>query len=198
MNTSAILLISALGAGIAFSQFAHSGAGHDHHDEHEHEHEHDEEAHGSHDHSAHHHGTGHLNVAVEGNGDGKEKGAVVSIYLQAPGADILGFERIPDGSEEKETLLKAQATLNNSDALFTFEGVECAASPESGMEVSESGDYTDVVAEYTFDCASTPTRIYVNIQKYFADIQVLKVVWISDDGQGVTEVTSAKPQIELR
>jgi hypothetical protein len=38
----------------------------------------------------------------------------------------------------------------------------------------------------------------VNIQKYFADIQVLKAVWISDDGQGVTEVTSAKPQIELR
>ena len=41
MNTSAILLISALGAGIAFAPFVHSGAGHDHHDEHEHEHGHE-------------------------------------------------------------------------------------------------------------------------------------------------------------
>lgn len=196
MNTSAILLISALSAAITFSYNAYSGGSHDHHDDHEkeHEEEHDEEAHDGHDHSAHHHGTGHLNIAVEGNAEA----SVVSIYLQAPGADILGFERVPDDSEEKEALIQARATLDNADALFSFGDVECIATDESGMEVSESGNYTDVVAEYTFNCGSAPTLVGVNIQSYFSDLEVLKAVWVSDDGQGVMDVTASTTQITLR
>lgn len=60
---------------------------------------------------AHVHGHGRLNIAVEGK--------TVSIELEVPGADIVGFEHEASTPEQKAALEKAKATLGSGLALFT-------------------------------------------------------------------------------
>ena len=61
-------------------------AAHANHDEHE-----------SHSHGAHEHGHGHLNLVVDGD--------QLMIELQAPAADLVGFEHAAKSDEEKAQYL---------------------------------------------------------------------------------------------
>ncbi|MGL5463191.1 MAG: ZrgA family zinc uptake protein, partial [Aeromonas veronii] len=65
---------------------------HANHDEHE-----------SHSHGAHEHGHGHLNLVVDGD--------QLMIELQAPAADLVGFEHAAKSDEEKAQYAKAVARL---------------------------------------------------------------------------------------
>lgn len=69
---------------------------------------HDE--HESHSHGAHEHGHGHLNLVIDGN--------LLMIELQAPAADLVGFEHAAKSDEEKAQYAKAVARLQQPDALF--------------------------------------------------------------------------------
>jgi hypothetical protein len=68
---------------------------------------HDE--HDSHGHGAHEHGHGHLNLVLDGN--------QLMIELQAPAADLVGFEHAAKSDEEKAQYAKAMAQLKQPDAL---------------------------------------------------------------------------------
>ena len=61
---------------------------------------------------AHVHGEGVLNIAVE-NGQ-------ILMELEAPGADIVGFEHEPKTDADKAAIAKAAATLEDGAALFQF------------------------------------------------------------------------------
>lgn len=60
---------------------------------------------------AHVHGHGRLNVAIENK--------TVSIELEVPGADIVGFEHEASTPEQKAAIEKAKATLTKGLSLFT-------------------------------------------------------------------------------
>ncbi|HDX8593486.1 TPA: DUF2796 domain-containing protein, partial [Aeromonas dhakensis] len=72
---------------------------------------HDE--HDSHGHGAHEHGHGHLNLVLDGN--------QLMIELQAPAADLVGFEHAAKSDEEKAQYAKAVAQLKQPDALLRFD-----------------------------------------------------------------------------
>ncbi len=59
---------------------------------------------------AHEHGHGVLNIAVEKNR--------ISMELDAPGMDIVGFEHKPENDEQKATAQKAEALLREALVLF--------------------------------------------------------------------------------
>ncbi|MGK4474264.1 DUF2796 domain-containing protein [Aeromonas molluscorum] len=69
-------------------------------------HEHGE----SHSHGAHEHGHGLLNFVVDGN--------QLMIELQAPAADLIGFEHAATTAEEKAQYAKALAQLKQPETLF--------------------------------------------------------------------------------
>ncbi|MGY4027121.1 DUF2796 domain-containing protein [Aeromonas rivuli] len=69
-------------------------------------HEHEE----SHSHGAHEHGHGLLNFVVDGN--------QLMIELQAPAADLVGFEHAATTAEEKAQYAKALAQLKQPETLF--------------------------------------------------------------------------------
>jgi len=58
----------------------------------------------------HEHGHGTLNIAVENN--------QLSIDLDVPGMDLLGFEHTPSTPEQKASATAAEATLKDALALF--------------------------------------------------------------------------------
>ncbi|WP_301391397.1 ZrgA family zinc uptake protein, partial [Thalassolituus sp. UBA2107] len=146
-------MLTVMSAGVAAAE------SHDHHEEHEHHesHDHDEhpdhqesdhqghDHHGGEHHGAHIHGVGHLNVAVEGS--------MVTVYLQTPAADIIGFEHVAENKEERTKVAAAHKKLNDASSLFQFTGADCTVVAGSGVEVPQSdSEASDVIAEYTFEC----------------------------------------------
>jgi hypothetical protein len=61
---------------------------------------------------AHAHGYGELNVAIEGG--------TVTLELDTPAFNIVGFEHPPETDEDKATIKNAVSKLNNGSELFLF------------------------------------------------------------------------------
>jgi hypothetical protein len=80
----------------------------------------------------HQHGHGRLNIAIDQNN--------VAIELEAPGADIAGFEHEPGTPEEKAALDKAKAQLNDGLSLFKVpEAAQCKLTKATIESQAESG-----------------------------------------------------------
>ena len=186
-------MLTVMSAGVAAAE------SHDHHEEHEHHesHDHDEhldhqesdhqghDHHGGEHHGAHIHGVGHLNVAVEGS--------MVTVYLQTPAADIIGFEHVAENKEERTKVAAAHKKLNDASSLFQFTGADCTVVAGSGVEAPQSdSEASDVIAEYTFECADgqLPESMAVELSTEFPDLKVLKAVWLTEDSTGTKELTA--------
>ncbi|MBT3069526.1 DUF2796 domain-containing protein [Rhodomicrobium sp. Az07] len=82
---------------------------------------------------AHVHGHGKLNIAVEKN--------VLAIELEAPGADIVGFEHEAATAEDKTKLEKAKATLEKGLELFTPDSA--AGCKQTSVKVALEAEHED-------------------------------------------------------
>ena len=161
---------------------------------------------------AHEHGRGVLNLAIEGTR--------VSLELEAPGADIVGFEHAARTARQTAALKQAKQQLLAPQALFKFPSAagcvvaearvdietgehehEDAKSPGaagSKAEAAEDG-HSNFHAEYTFNCKD-PARITVIEFAYFrtfAGAQKLEVNVITPKGQSKFDVTRDKARIDL-
>ncbi|WP_425056889.1 DUF2796 domain-containing protein [Pseudomonas abyssi] len=72
--------------------------------------DHDHHQHGSLD--AHEHGVASLNLVVDGN--------QVSLELDSPAANLVGFEYQPSTDEDRATVARVKAALEQADGLFTL------------------------------------------------------------------------------
>lgn len=82
---------------------------------------------------AHQHGHGALNIALEGE--------TLSIEVETPGADILGFEHDAETAEDKATVQKAREILADPIALFGLtDAADCSVTE---VEIEIGGDETD-------------------------------------------------------
>src|SRR6516162_4732569 len=72
---------------------------------------------------AHVHGHGRLNIAIEGK--------KLSMELEVPGADIVGFEHEPSTAEQRAALAEAKARLANASMLF-------APEPKAGCTLEQA------------------------------------------------------------
>lgn len=162
---------------------------------------------------AHEHGHGKLNIAIEGNR--------VSMELEVPGADIVGFEHEASTPEQKAAVEKAKATLSDALAVFKLPaGAGCklaeakvAVQAEDEHEHAAEGKKEEAKADgakeeehhsefhvtYAIDCAS-PAKLTGIEFKYFdlfASAQELDVNLVTAKGQTSYEVTRERPKLEL-
>ncbi|WP_429161110.1 DUF2796 domain-containing protein [Aeromonas media] len=169
-----------------------------HHDEHE-------------SHGAHEHGHGHLNLVVDGN--------QLMIELQAPAADLVGFEHAAKSDEEKAQYAKAVARLQQPDALFRLDPAagckltqqelqaakedhdhehdhdhdhdhDKAASDEHEHHHDEAG-HADLGAMYTYTCATPAklTGLEATLFSLYPSLEKLSVQGILPTGQTAAELT---------
>ncbi len=159
---------------------------------------------------AHLHGHGTVNMAIEGS--------TVWIELEAPGSDIVGFERAAESDEEIAAVAGAMALLESPLQLFalppaagcsvasatvalTGPGSEEMHGKESSGTGHESGreSHTEFHAEYRLACAA-PERIGTVGFTYFSRFpaaQELDVNVITPARQSRYEVGKDQPLIRL-
>jgi hypothetical protein len=153
----------------------------------------------------HEHGHGKLNIAIEGNR--------VSMELEVPGTDIVGFEHTASTPEQKATVEKAKATLGNPLAVFKPPAgagcnlaeaqVEVTADEhehaEKKAEDAKEEHHSEFHATYAIDCASPAKLTSIDFKYFdlFAGAQELDVNLVTPKGQSSYEVTREQPRLEL-
>ncbi len=166
---------------------------------------------------AHVHGHGRLNIAVEGK--------IVSMELEVPGADIVGFEHEPSTPEQKAALEKAKAKLADGLLLFTpVSSADCSLKNAKVAALAEHEDeheheheheahgsadarndeeaghhHSEFHVEYSLECSS-PSRLTAMTFDYFKafpNAQELDIAVITPKGQSSFEVKRDKPSLDL-
>jgi len=163
---------------------------------------------------AHEHGRGSLNMAIEGDR--------VSLELEAPGADIVGFEHVAKTARQKAAVTQAKKQLLAPQALFKFPGAagcvvaDASVDLEGGgeheheeakagsatakeHEAAQVGSHSNFHAQYAFNCKDPASITVVEFGYFqaFAGAKKLEVNVITAKGQTTFEVTRAKPRIDL-
>ena len=83
---------------------------------------------------AHEHGSGVFNVAIEGN--------TLAMELEAPGADIVGFEHAAKSAKDKAAVKKAKATLADLHHVVDLPAAAGCKLTKANIELhSEGGDH---------------------------------------------------------
>lgn len=175
------------------AEHAKDEAKHDKHDGHNHdEHAKNEVLHAEHEghdheateqHAAHQHGVARLTIAVAEQ--------ALSIELDSPAANILGFEHAASSDADKKTLSDAVTTLKNASALFSMPvkaGCELQeANVESALlqaDATEKADanHNDIRVQWNFTCSDSAELKGVNthlFRTFPEGLQHLKVDWIT-------------------
>jgi hypothetical protein len=163
---------------------------------------------------AHEHGRGTLNLAIEGTR--------VSLELEAPGADIVGFEHAAKTARQKAAVERATKQLLAPQSIFIFPAAagcvvadasvdieneehaeaDAAAGGKEHKRAEAAGDdqgHSNFHAQYSFNCSAPAsiTALEFGYFKAFAGAQRLEVNVITPKGQSQFEVTRAKPRIDL-
>lgn len=133
----------------------------------------------------HEHGTTNLGIAVEGTS--------LTIELDGPAANFLGFEHRPASDAEKQQLAKVLNILRDGAALFgTPPGAACRlqSSAVSPPEYGASG-HADLEAFWEFRCGSPPALTWVEAKLFAAFPANLKVSTsiVTDRGQKAVVLT---------
>lgn len=150
-------------------------------------------------HGAHEHGAAELKLVWEKN--------VVTIDLESPAVNIVGFEHAPRTDTQKKSVLDAVATLRAADKLFGF-------SPEAGCrgEATEvksalidakngqAMEHSEFEAGYRFTCAKPDSlkTVDVHLLKLFPKMHKLRAQTVSVKGQTATELKPGNARLSLR
>ena len=162
---------------------------------------------------AHEHGHGRLNIAVEGKR--------VTMELEAPGADIAGFEHEASTSEQKAVVERAKATLADGLSIFKLpvaagckladakvathteeedeHGADKSKSEAAGKEKGEEEHHSEFRAAYVIDCAAPEklTGIDFGYFEVFPGARELDINLVTPKGQYHYEVTRDQPRLQF-
>jgi len=156
----------------------------------------------------HQHGHGTLNIAIEGGR--------VSMELDVPGADIVGFEHAATTKSQRDAVDKAKAQLAAPLSLFAtpksaacsvkeanvkIEGAEpkdAAAKPADNAKAAQH-EHSDFNADYVLECTSIDklTSIEFPYFRVFPAAEELEVNLVTQKGQSKFEVKRSKPRLSL-
>lgn len=169
----------------------------------------DHEAHGSDNHDdhdenevrqvdSHVHGDALLSMALDGR--------VLSIELESPLYNLLGFEHAPETPKQTRRLELAEEALSQADNLFRFNTeAGCAALPLARPvklmgPALKSEEHQDVLLSYKFRCAAPGklTSMIAVLFNHFPDLTELEMVYLSDTVQLQTELGPFNDYIEFK
>jgi len=152
---------------------------------------------------AHQHGHGTLNIAIEG--------PRVSMELQVPGDDIVGFEHAAKTKAQRAAVDKAKGQLAEPLSLFNLPRAAGCVVKESTVKI-EGGegakgakdkgadqDHSEFHAVYTLECSAPANLKSVEFPYFrtFKGAEELDVNIITATGQNKFEVTRRKPRVDL-
>lgn len=165
--------------------------------------------------STHVHGQGQVGMAIDQN--------LISMTLESPGADIVGFEHEARTAEEKTAVTEALKQL--SDPMFIIqlpESASCKVIQASSEVTSENGDeghadheeheehadhekheneaHGSFIAEYQLECATIAAIDSIKFVYFdhFRNAQSLIVVLIDKNGQHRHEISRDNPILYLK
>jgi hypothetical protein len=160
----------------------------------------------------HEHGRGILNIAIEGNR--------VSMELEVPGTDVVGFEHEAKTGKDKTTLETAKQKLAAPLSLFKLplsagcRVTEAKVEVETGEhdhanEAAKTGDtsknsekeqhHSEFHTQYSLECTAPAgiTTIEFGYFSAFPGAEKLDVNLITPKGQNKYQVTRANPTLSL-
>lgn len=136
----------------------------------------------------HVHGEGELLIAQEGG--------VLQMQFIIPAANALGFEHQVASSADKNTIDVLAQQLKNSSRAIDINGQCILQSTENSLAHSyDEHHHHNVEATYNFNCKTAVLGFSVTLFKLMPSLNALNVQWISNAGQGSTEVTRNNPVI---
>ena len=165
----------------------------------------------------HEHGVGRLNIAIEDKR--------VSMELEVPGADIVGFEHEASTKEQKAAVNKAKTTLAAALGVFKLPAeakckiaeakVAVHAEDEhehdhdaaghqdeaahDGKAEEEEHRHSEFRATYAIDCAAPEKLTGIDFKYFelFPGARKLDINVVTASGQSRYEVTRESPKLEL-
>lgn len=154
----------------------------------------------------HQHGHGTLNIAIEA--------ARVSMELEVPGNDIVGFEHIAKTEVQRAAMNKAKSQLGAPLSLFRLPANAGCTVREATVKVESGGkedakagqtrdghdhDHSEFHAEYAFECGTIANLTSIEFPYFsmFKGAEELEVNIITPKGQTRFEVRRDKPRLEL-
>lgn len=147
---------------------------------------------------AHEHGVANLDVVLEGRR--------LTVELEGPLDNFVGFERAPRNATEREALNRALDLLRKPGtvvALPEAAGCVLAASelhnPFAAAKGGSGGGHADLMASYEFDCAAPAAlkRLDVRLFASFPRLRKLRAAVVAPGGQSGAELTRARASLKL-
>ncbi|MEM7488966.1 MAG: DUF2796 domain-containing protein [Pseudomonadota bacterium] len=131
---------------------------------------------------AHEHGHVTLQVAVDGQ--------TVEMMLEAPGADIVGFEHVAETDEQKAAVDAARADLSDPMALFVLPEAAGCTGAAAEVELHQDGDHNAFEAAYSLTCTnpSALTEIETRFFDLYPSVEEIDVEYVTPAGQGAGEL----------
>ena len=159
--------------------------------------------------SAHVHGQGQVSMAIDQN--------LISMTLESPGADIVGFEHEARTAEEKTAVTEVLKQLSNPMFVIQLpESASCKVVQASSEVTSENGDdghadnedhneyeseaHGSFIAEYQLECANIAVIDFITFVYFghFRNAQSLMVVLIDKNGQHRHKINRDIPILYLK
>ena len=159
--------------------------------------------------STHVHGQGQVGMAIDQN--------LISMTLESPGADIVGFEHEARTAEEKTAVTEALKQLSNPMFVIQLpESASCKVIQASSEVTSKNGDdshadhedhneheseaHGSFIAEYQLECANVAVIDFITFVYFghFRNAQSLMVVLIDKNGQHRHKINRDIPILYLK
>ena len=159
--------------------------------------------------STHVHGQGQVGMAIDQN--------LISMTLESPGADIVGFEHEARTAEEKTAVTEALKQLSNPMFVIQLpESARCKVIQASSEVTSKNGDdshadhedhneheseaHGSFIAEYQLECANVAVIDFITFVYFghFRSAQSLMVVLIDKNGQHRHKINRDIPILYLK
>ena len=145
---------------------------------------------------AHQHGHGRLDIAIDGS--------TVSILLDVPADDLVGFEHAAKTKAEIAKVEAAKAKLEQPLTLFDLSKAAGCTLQQAKVTMAKTGDskvdgHADVQAEYTLSCTAVSEIKTIEFVyfKAFKSAEALTVNLVGPTGQTSVEVTRKRPRVAL-
>ncbi|MBS0241525.1 MAG: DUF2796 domain-containing protein [Proteobacteria bacterium] len=159
------------------------------------------------EHGPHVHGEGRLGIVL----DGKQ----LQLELEAPAADIVGFEHAASTDADREAVRTAAATLEKADTVFVLpaeagckldaasvEAEGALAPPDPGAKPEakhEDGGHSELHAVYTLTCTAPEKLASITFPyfKTFSRAERLDVTVVGPKSQTQADATRDNPTLDL-
>jgi hypothetical protein len=145
---------------------------------------------------AHVHGIARLDVAVDGE--------TLTLALESPLDNVLGFEHLPKNEKEKAQVRAMADKLNQPATLLVpSAAAQCKpvstklASPVLDPKGKSADGHADLDGEFVFRCANPAALRDIEVKMFnaFPHLQRLDVQVAAPRGQAAARLTAAQPRI---